>query len=209
MKALFLTTFFCAISLLDMMGQGTYTRICQDEDLIKKAREWVDNGQWRNGFTQASPDSSVNIVDFYEQYQKNKEDWDALFSWLATTDLDTISKGKHPIEGTSLIASVEDSSNSELSKRQSESHYHNIDFQYVVKGIERFAVLEHESSVANSEYKPDVIHYDYDKEKTHFFDSTPGKFIIFFPSDWHIAKINNDTQDQEIRVIVIKVPYVE
>ncbi len=194
---------------LGVMGQGTYTRVCDDEDLIQKARQWVESNQWRNGFEAASPDSSVNIVDFYEQYQKNTKDWEALFSWLATTDLDTISKGKHPIEGTSLIASVEDSNNSELAKRSSESHYKNIDFQYVVKGTERFAVLEHESSLPNCEYKPDVIHYDYDVTKTHFFDSTPNTFIIFFPSDWHIAKINNDTDDQEIRVIVIKVPYIE
>ncbi len=194
---------------LGVMGQGTYTRACDDEDLIQKARQWVESNQWRNGFEAASPDSSVNIVDFYEQYQKNTKDWEALFSWLATTDLDTISKGKHPIEGTTLIASVEDSNNSELAKRSSESHYKNIDFQYVVKGTERFAVLEHESSQPNCEYKPDVIHYDYDVTKTHFFDSTPNTFIIFFPSDWHIAKINNDTDNQEIRVIVIKVPYIE
>ncbi|MBQ4029493.1 MAG: YhcH/YjgK/YiaL family protein, partial [Prevotella sp.] len=42
-----------------------------------------------------------------------------------------------------------------------------------------------------------------------FFPSTPGKFLIFFPSDWHIAKIATNKKDQNIRVIVVKVDYVE
>lgn len=60
---------------------------------------------------------------------------------------------------------------------------------------------------ANCKYRPDVI--DYDRRKARFFDSTPGEFFIFFPRDWHIAKVANDTSDQAIRVIVVKVDYVE
>ena len=82
--------------------------------------------------------------------------------------------------------------------------------QYVVKGTERFALLDHESSKANCEYseKKDVIHYDFDPEKTTFIDSVPGEFFLFFPSDWHIAKIATDKEDQDIRVIVIKLDYM-
>ena len=107
------------------------------------------------------------------------------------------------------MASVEDSKNSELSKRKSESHYHKIDFQYVVKGTERFGILDHLTSKPNCDYKPDVIHYDYDVTKTKFYDSAPDKFFIFFPSDWHIAKVKTEKDDQNIRVIVIKVDYIE
>ncbi len=42
-----------------------------------------------------------------------------------------------------------------------------------------------------------------------FFRQHPSKFFIFFPRDWHIAKVANDTSDQAIRVIVVKVDYVE
>ena len=51
-------------------------------------------------------------------------------------------------------------------------------------------------------------YYDYLKNKTHFFDSTPGRFVVFFPSDWHIAKVQTKKKDQTIRVIVIKVDYM-
>ncbi len=189
-------------------AQGTYTRQCNDKSLQKKAVKWMKKGKWRNGFT-ASPHASVNAVDFYEQYTKNTAQWDAMFKWLATNDLLKIEKGKHPIEGTSLVVSVEDSENGELAKRRSESHYHHIDFQFVVKGTERFGIIEHESSEPNSKYKPDVMHYVYDKDKARFYDSVPDEFFLFFPEDWHIAKVKTDGDDQTIRVVVVKLDYVD
>ncbi len=191
------------------MAQDVYTKHFDDAKLIKKAQKWVKKGKWRNGFTAAQPHSSVNVTDFYTQYKKNPEQWKALFKWLSTHDLLAIEKGKHPIEGTEMVVSVEDSKNGLLEKRNSESHYHHIDFQYVVKGIERFGIIEHNSSTPKDKYKPDVIHYNYDRQKVRFYDSTPDEFFIFFPEDWHIAKVCNDTDNQDIRVIVIKVDYID
>ena len=204
-----------SISLLVLMvittvtAQTYYTRSCHDRKLVKEARKWMKSGEWRNGFMAAKPHKSVNAVDFYEQYQKNPEQWKALFRWLSETDVLAIPKGKHPIPGTKLVASVEDSENGPLEKRNSESHYHHIDFQWTVKGTEGFGIIDHVSSTPKDEYKPDVIHYDYDKERTKFYDSKPDEFFIFFPGDWHIAKVANDTDNQDIRVVVVKIEYVE
>lgn len=203
---------FAVVALIAMMTFSATTVAAQDSTPSKKeVKQWVKSGQWRNGFMAASPDKTVNLKEFYNQYHKTPEQWKALFAWLRDTDLLTIPKGRHPIEGTQLVASVEDSQNEPLEKRRSESHYRHIDFQYVVRGTEGFATLDHATSPANCKYdeKKDVIHYDYDAKKTHFFDSKPGRFIIFFPSDWHIAKIATKKKDQNIRVIVIKVDYVE
>ncbi|MBR6087657.1 MAG: YhcH/YjgK/YiaL family protein [Prevotella sp.] len=186
-----------------------YTHECYDKKLIKEAKAWLKKGEWRQGFTAAEPHESVNIVDFYMQYKKNPEQWTKLFQYLAKTDLLSLPKGKHPIEESDLVISVEDSENGPLEKRNSESHYNNIDFQYCVKGIERFGIIDHVTSVPKDKYKVDVIHYKYDKERTLFYDSTPDKFFIFFPGDWHIAKVNNDTDNQNIRVCVIKVRWKE
>ena len=190
--------------------KGYYTQYYGDKpELQKEAKAWAESGVWRNGFDKAKPHPSVNLVDFYLQYQKNPEQWKALFDYLAKTDLLAIPKGKHQIPGSSLVVSVEDSENGPLEQRGTESHHHHIDFQYVVKGVERFGIIDHYTSRPNCKYRPDVIHYDYDKQKARFYDSTPGEFFLFFPRDWHIAKINNDTNDQTIRVIVIKVDYME
>ena len=197
--------------MLTVMGlaaqDAVYTRQYQDRKLEKAARKWLKKGQWRQDFKAANPHESVNITEFYEQYQKNPAQWTALFQWVATTDLQTIPAGRHPIEGTTLVASVEDSKNGPLEKRNSESHYHHIDFQYVVKGTERFGIIDHVSSTPKDKWRDDVIHYNYDRDKVRFYDSSPDRFFIFFPNDWHIAKVCNDTDDQDIRVIVIKVDY--
>lgn len=189
--------------------EGYYTRQYSDQKLNKTAQRWVDRGEWRNGFRKADPDASVNAVEFYLQYQRNPQQWEALFRWIAETDLLSISAGKHPIEGTSLVASVEDSENGPLEKRNSESHFQHIDFQYVVKGVERFGLLDHNSSWPKDQWKPDVIHYNYDASRLRLLDSRPDRFFIFFPDDRHIAKVNNDTDNQKIRVIVIKVDYIK
>lgn len=166
-------------------------------------------GEWRNGLKGVGPHESVNAVDFYEQYHKNKEQWDSLFKWLATTDLLALPGEKIPIPGSTLVASVQDSKNNPLEKCGTESHRQKIDFQFCVKGTERFGIIDHETSTPNCAYRPDVIHYDYDPSKAKFYDSTPDKFFLFFPEDWHIAKIANDSDDQNIRVIVVKVDYKE
>ncbi len=188
-------------------AQGYYTQYCDDPALTAKANEWLATGQWRSGFTKASPHETVNAVEFYEQCQKNPEQWKALFEWLEQTDVFALPKGKTTIPGTSMVVSVEDDQNRDLDKRQSESHYHHIDFQWVVKGSERFGIIDHLTSTINCKYKPDVVHYDYDRTRARFYDSTPGEFFIFFPGDWHIAKIKTDEADQTIRVVVVKLDY--
>jgi YhcH/YjgK/YiaL family protein len=194
-----------------MTAQEVYTRQAESSEQLSEARQWMEQGLWRNGFTKAVPDSTVNAIDFHEQYTRNREQWDALFCWLDSTDVTAIPAGKHPIAGTTLVASVEDSENAPLARRRSESHYHHIDFQWVVRGTERFALIDHNTSTPNCEWRPDVIHYDYDIARTRFIDSAPDRFLIFFPQDWHIAKIENEIEgdDQQIRVIVIKVDYVD
>lgn len=209
-KILCFLVFACASIMLQAQvnnGIGYYTQYysqCQHNC----AEKWYATGAWKGQFSKAVPHKSVNLVDFKMQYQKNKAQWDAMFAWLEKTDLLTVAKGKHKIEGTSLTVSVEDSNNEPLEKRQSESHYDKIDFQWVVKGIERFGIIDHYTSKPNCKYRPDVLHYDYDVNKAKFYDSTPGEFFLFFPGDWHIAKVNNDSDDQVIRVIVVKLDYV-
>lgn len=186
-----------------------YTNPAPTAQTAKEAAKWLRKGEWREGFTGASPDATVNAVEFYTQYKKNPGQWKALFRWLAQTDLLALPKGKTPIPGCTLVASVEDDTNRDLDKQRSESHYRHIDFQFVVKGTERFALLDHYTSKPNTKYRPDVIHYEYDLEKTKFVDSRPDRFFLFFPCDWHIAKLKTDKADQSIRVVVVKLDYIE
>lgn len=176
----------------------------------KEARQWLKKSEW-SALKKARPHKTLNVDEFCRQYQKNKEQWDVLYRWLCETDLMAIPAGKHPIPGSTLVASVEDSENGPLEKRGTESHRKKIDFQLVVKGTEGFALLDHESSTVKNPYdeKKDVMRYNFVKEKTNFFDVKAGQFVIFFPTDWHIAKLNNKKKNdsQQIRVIVVKMDY--
>ena len=176
----------------------------------KEARQWLKKSEW-SALKKAKPHKTLNVDEFCRQYQKNKEQWDVLYRWLCETDLMAIPAGKHPIPGSTLVASVEDSENGPFEKRGTESHRKKIDFQLVVKGTEGFALLDHESSTVKNPYdeKKDVMRYNFVKEKTNFFDVKAGQFVIFFPTDWHIAKLNNKKKNdsQQIRVIVVKMDY--
>ena len=198
---------FAALTLIVSLSASAQARGNMGDKALKK---WVKSGVWNDGF-KAKPDLSTNLSEFKSQYEANPEQWKAAFHWLATQDLVAMPAGRYPIEGTTLIASVEDGVNDPLEKRGSESHRKHIDLQYVVRGTERFGLLDHATSKPNCEYseKNDVIHYDYDPSKTTFLDSTPGQFFLFFPGDWHIAKVATDKADQHIRVIVIKLDYLQ
>ena len=189
----------------------TYTN-AYPKELTRLAQKWVKKGQWRNGFTKAEPAPTVNPVEFYIQYHRNPEQWQALFKWLQTTDLLAIPSGRTPIPGTTLTVSVEDGDNwcSQDDLRQgkgSESHRQKIDFMYVVSGTEGFCRLDHDTSTPLDDYKPDRMEYKFEYDRLQQFTSIPGTFNIMFPCDWHIAKVKTAAESQRLRVLVIKVDY--
>lgn len=194
-----------------MANAQTYTNEYPKE-LTRLAEKWVKKGEWRNGFTKASPAPTVNLVEFYIQYQRNPKQWQALFKWLQDTDLLTIPAGRTPIPGTTLTVSVEDGDNwcSQDNLREgkgSESHYQKIDFMYVVSGTEGFCRLDHETSRPLADYKPDRLEYAFEYDRLQQFTSIPGTFNIMFPCDWHVAKVKTTADSQRLRVLVIKVNY--
>lgn len=210
------TTILASLALVLLpftMKAQTYTNH-YPKDMEKLASKWVKKGEWRNGFTKASPAANVNLVDFYIQYQRNPQQWQALFKWLQETDLLAIPGGRTPIPGTNLTVSVEDGDNwcsdADLKAgKGSESHRQKIDFMYVVKGYEGFCRLDHETSKPQSDYKPDRLEYFFDADRLERFESVPGTFNIMFPCDWHVAKVKTQHESQRLRVLVVKMDYVQ
>ncbi|MDE7420995.1 MAG: YhcH/YjgK/YiaL family protein, partial [Muribaculaceae bacterium] len=84
LKTLFLSLLLASSPAI-AMAEGIYTRQCDDTAKAEQCSDWVESGAWRNGFEKADPHESVNAVDFYEQYSKNKEQWNAMFKWLEET----------------------------------------------------------------------------------------------------------------------------
>lgn len=208
MKKLMKVALFAAIMGAQQISAQTYTNN-YPKALDKIAAKWMKKGEWKNGFTKAVPAPTVNVTEFYIQYHKNPQQWKALFEWLENTDLLTIPGGRQTIPGTSLTVSVEDSENwcsdADLKDgKGSESHWEKIDFMYVVKGKEGFCRLDHETSTPKAPYKPDRLEYIFDFNRLQRFESIEGTFNIFFPCDWHIAKVKTSEDSQKLRVLVVK-----
>lgn len=208
MKKLMKVALFAAIMGAQQISAQTYTNN-YPKALDKIAAKWMKKGEWKNGFTKAVPAPTVNVTEFYIQYHKNPQQWKALFEWLENTDLLTIPGGRQTIPGTSLTVSVEDSENwcsdADLKDgKGSESHWEKIDFMYVVKGKEGFYRLDHETSTPKAPYKPDRLEYIFDSNRLQRFESIEGTFNIFFPCDWHIAKVKTSEDSQKLRVLVVK-----
>lgn len=204
------------IALMLLVSVATSAQTYTNEypkELTRLAQKWVKKGTWRSGFTKAAPAPTVNLVEFYIQYHRNPQQWQALFKWLQETDLLAIPAGRTPIPGTTLTVSVEDGDNwcSQDDLRNgkgSESHYQKIDFMFVVSGTEGFCRLDHETSRPLSDYKPDRLEYAFQYDRLQQFTSIPGTFNIMFPCDWHIAKVKTNVESQRLRVLVIKVDYI-
>ncbi len=209
MKKTVVTTLMCFFALCGKAQ--TYTNEYPG-NMQKMAAKWVKKGEWRNGFTKASPAPTVNLAEFYIQYHRNPGQWQALFRWLQQTDLMALPAGRVPIPGTQLTVSVEDGDNwcSQDDLRNgkgSESHRQKIDVMYVVRGYEGFCLLDHDTSRPQADYKPDRLEYFFQYDRLKQFENIPGTFNIMFPCDWHVAKVKTGHESQNLRVLVIKMDY--
>ena len=203
----------CQAQTTDISGKPAYTREYSAKQ-IRKAQKWVEKGVWKNGFTKAVPAEMVNSVDFMTQYNANKKEWKAVFCWLQDTDLQSLPAGNYPIPGTELEAKVQVDVNKYSADdlkagKGSESHRKKIDFMYVVDGIEGFAAIDHKTSTVKTPYneKKDRLDYHFDADHLKLYNSVPGTYNIMFPDDWHIAKVKTSLDNQNIKVIVIKINY--
>ncbi len=200
--------------LLGVVGMTaqTYTHT-YPKAVEKAASRWVKQGSWKGTFTKAVPAPTVNATEFCIQYNRNPNQWNALFAWLQANDLKALAPGRIAIGTTGLTASVEDGTNwcseSDLKNgKGSESHREKIDFMMVVDGVEGFALLDHDSSEPIGDYRPDVEHYRFDAARLKRFESIPGTFNIMFPCDWHVAKVKTGKVGEHVKVIVVKMDYV-
>ena len=170
------------------------------------AKKWFNKKEWLGGLA-LTPHKSVNVQEFARQYHLNKKYWDEAFAYLKNTDLNTIAKGKYPIEGDNVFASVTIDSTKNFDKTNWESHKKYIDIQYVILGAEKIGVYPVAKATVTKAYdeKRDAANYS---APGKLYDAVPGTFFIFFPSDAHRPNITPGGNKPD-KKIVIKVKYAE
>ena len=202
MKKLFLSALFITVYFLFI------TAVAQDNNewTKKKAKKWFKKKEWLGGL-QLKPHKTVDVQEFARQYHANKALWDKAFAFLKNTDLNNIAKGKYPIDGDNVSASVTADSSKNFDKTNWESHKKYIDIQYVINGEELIGVYPVSKATVTRPYdeKRESANYSADGK---IYSATPGTFFIFFPSDAHRPNITPGG-NKVVKKIVIKVRYAE
>jgi YhcH/YjgK/YiaL family protein len=171
-----------------------------------KSKKWFKEKEWLGGL-ELKPHKTVDVQEFARQYHLNKSYWDKAFAFLKNTDLNKIAKGKYPIDGENVYASVTADSSKNFDKTNWESHRKYIDIQYVINGEEKIGVYPVSKATVTKEYddKKDAANYSADGK---LYSATPGTFFIFFPSDAHRPNITPGG-NKVVKKIVIKVRVAE
>ena len=168
----------------------------------KAAKKWVANREWANG-SALNVHETVDAVEFYKQYHADPALWQKVFTWLKNTNLDTLTKGKYPIDGDKAYASITEAPSKEFDKANWESHKNYIDLQYVIKGKEKIGINPMSTSTLTNPYDEKRDAANYTAEGTYYIAS-PGTFFLFFPQDVHRPNIKVDGYDL-VKKLVIKI----
>jgi biofilm protein TabA len=203
-KVFILSCLFFLVSsfFVSMNAQSFYS----DRKSQHKEKKWFKKREWLGGL-KIQPHSSVDVHEFARQYQLNKTYWDKAFAFLKEKDLTALPKGKYPIDGDQVFASVTESPTKDYDSTTWESHRKYIDIQYVIVGEERMGVNPVAQSTVIKSYNEerDVANYSAEGK---IYSATPEYFFIFFPTDAHRPNIT-PAGNKVDKKITIKVRYAE
>lgn len=190
-----LIVWFCLSGSLSLNAQNKISK--------KEAKNWIKNGNWKNGL-QLQPHASINAVAFETQYKAHEEWWKKALAFLNRKDLATLADGTYPIVGQDVFAAVSSYVPVNKGEKQWEAHRNYADIQMVVTGAEKIGKTSVSKLKVTVPYNPETDNENL-KGKGKFHIAKPGTFFIFFPGDAHKPGIKAHKGDtQKIKKIVIK-----
>ena len=172
----------------------------------QSAHKWLKKKEWAGGL-QLVPHRSVNVKEFAREYKLNKLYWDEAFAFMKKNDLVTLSRGKYPIDGDNVYATITEDPSKDFEKTNWESHKKYVDLQYIIIGEEIIGLYPVSKATVTKEYdeKKDLANYAADGKLLH---SVPGTFFLFFPTDAHRPNITPGG-NKLVKKLVIKIKYAE
>lgn len=126
------------------------------------------------------------------------------FQYLTATDFSQVQKGKYEVDGTDIIAIVNEYNTVPASGEQMEAHKKYIDIQYIVSGQELIGhdfLLQQSPSKA---YDADSDYWLFGGTPAFFSKMQEGMFAIFFPTDLHMPNILVK-ESSPVKKVVMKV----
>lgn len=193
-----------ALLPLVLLAMCLHTQAQTDSTISKKkANKWFKKKEWLAGVP-LTPHNSINKQEFARQYQVNKVYWDKAFAFMKEHDLTTLAKGKYPIDGNNVYASVTEDPSRDFEKTNWESHHKYIDVQCILVGDEKMGKwpVDKVTSITKPyDEAKDVENYT---APGKFYTLHGGTFIIFFPGEAHRPNITPGG-NKVVKKLVIKV----
>jgi YhcH/YjgK/YiaL family protein len=179
---------------------------CRDD-----ARSWAESRAWApEGFALALHES-VDAERFRDQYTRNRELWDAVFVWLRDTRLDTLPVGEVQLPGFGdrcVLRLTEGPTRAPETPQRLEYHKKYVDLQLNRTGSELIAWARPEATTTVTEYDPARdVEFVTTASPVEYFRSSPERFFIFFPTDYHLPSIH-DGDPQSVKKLVVKIEYL-
>ena len=196
-KLINIAIIFLLISCTTMTKDNPET--WSEEQLTK----WYDKAEWRQDWP-ILPDESLNKKEFAIQYFKNKDRWDKAFTFLNSTNLDTLKPGSYELIGKDLYVAVSEYTSKNEEDTRYEAHRLYADIQYVARGQEKIGIIPLAGTQTMTPYVEDNDITFLTAEGGTNRMATPDRFFVFFPGDAHRPGIKVDT-NEPVKKIVVKV----
>jgi len=150
---------------------------------MSTSQEWFAAKTWADGLA-LTLDASVNVEEFYKQYQAKPELWKAVFEFMKK-DLSAFEVGKYPIIEGEVTAIFSEYNSKEPENAKWEAHRKFIDLQYVISGEEKMGVMPLADAKNAGEYnaEKDVIFYG--ENDGPLYLANPENYFLFFTTDLH------------------------
>ncbi len=145
----------------------------------------------------------IDKIDNSDRYLGLGERIAKTLKYIRENDLTSVKAGKYVIEPDQIVMLVNEFEPSNRNEYRLEGHRKNIDVQYWVSGCELMAYSPLENQEIIEEYSKDTDCIFY-RCNASFSKLVPGMFAIYFPSDLHMAIVDEE-QPGKVKKIVFKV----
>lgn len=144
-------------------------------------------------------------IENHTNYKGISKGLDIAFDYLTKTDLLSLEKGKHIIQGDEIFAVCMEYETKSEDLSINEAHKKYIDVQYVISGAEKMFSSEIGELKISKDYDEEKDVLFYEKSKDCEMLAKPGYFAVFFPEDAHMPGLNYNSNPSIVKKIVVKV----
>jgi YhcH/YjgK/YiaL family protein len=111
------------------------------------------------------------------------------FDFISKTDLQTLSLGKHVIDGDDLFVIIMEYETKDAADCIMENHKKYIDIQYMLRGEEFMGLKTYGAEVATTPYDESKDAAFYNPQFDSLIKVSAGQFAIFFTQDLHMPSM--------------------